>query len=73
MITVVCSILITAYAADMKVGVISRADVTGKVLGQSDTKYLVDFSKGVKKFHIANQPSDYDQVIVDKSDCVEEK
>jgi hypothetical protein len=68
MITLVCSILITVNGGGF--GIASKADVEGKLISQSDTKYLVDFSDGVKKFDIFGKPSNYDEVLVDKSDCV---
>ena len=65
MITVlVCTISIVVS------GFFTNADVEGKLISQSETKYLVNFSEGVKKFDITGKPSDYSQVLVNKYDCV---
>lgn len=70
MITLVCSIMITIHS-DCYGGTFERkAVVEGKLISQSDFKYLVDFSKGVKKFNVDGPASDYEEVIVDKNDCV---
>lgn len=69
MITVlVCSILITVDGGGF--GVMTKADVEGTLISQSDTKYLADFSKGVKKYPISGKASDYSQVLVEKYECV---
>lgn len=68
MITLVCTILLAVNGGGFNV--ITNADVEGRLISQSDTKYLVDFSQGVKKFPIVGKPSDYSQVLVEKYECV---
>lgn len=68
MISLVCSIMLAVDGGGF--AVITKADVEGKMIGQSDYKYLVDFSEGVKRFPIKGSPSDYNQVLVEKTDCV---
>jgi hypothetical protein len=64
----VCTINIVVNAGGF--GAFTKADVEGKLVSQSDTKYLVDFSEGVKKYELMGKPSDYSQVLVDKYECV---
>ena len=65
---VICSILLIVENSGTKMT--SRADVEGVILGSGPTKYMVDFSKGVTKFPIAENPSYYKHVLVDKNDCM---
>jgi hypothetical protein len=70
MVTVVCSIVI---AVQSFVPVMVRADVSGTLLKEGITKYLVDFSKDLsntKKYSLVGKPEDYSKVLVDKKDCV---
>jgi hypothetical protein len=67
---VVCSILLAIKVGE--IGMESRVDVEGKLLKESDTKYLVDFREGVKKYNFTGSPSDYEKVIVDKTECIKE-
>lgn len=67
----VCTISIVVNAGGF--GAFTNADVEGKLISQSDTKYLVDFSQGVKKYNLMGKASDYDQVLVDKYNCVAKK
>jgi hypothetical protein len=50
----------------------STADVEGTLLHASDTKYVVDFREGLKKYPKVVHPENYDKKIVNKSDCVTE-
>ncbi len=68
MIILVCSILVTVDAGGF--AVMDKIDVEGKQISSSEKKYLVDFSEGVKKYNLVGDPSDYSEVLVDKSDCV---
>lgn len=66
--SLICTILVM-----IKIGGINRqtqADVKGIKLGESNTKYVVDFSKSVTQYNLAGKASDYSEVIVDKNDCV---
>ena len=68
MITLVCTIAIS-IATDIG-NWSANADVEGKMISQSETKYLVDFSKGLGKYTLAGKPSDYSEVLVEKYNCV---
>jgi hypothetical protein len=72
MITVVCSIMLYVNTNSLCQSQ-AKLDVQGQVVSSSDSKYLVDFSEGVKKFPISGKPSDYDQIIVDKYECITKK
>jgi hypothetical protein len=67
---VVCSLFITVNAGG--VPVMSKADVEGKLLKEDQTKYLVDFSEGVKKYDITGKPEYYKKTLVNKNDCIKE-
>ena len=66
---VICSILITVNAG---IPMSVRQDVEGKILKEGDTKYLIDFSQGVKKIKSIDKSEDYSKVLVDKTKCVKE-
>ncbi len=66
---VMCSILLTINAG---IPVITRADVEGKILKESDENYLVDFSKGLSGYNLVGNPKDYSKVLVKKTECVKE-
>lgn len=68
MTNIICTIVIAINFGG--VGFITKADVEGKILRASQTKYLVDFSEGVKKYPLAGRPEDYSSVVVDKKDCL---
>ena len=65
-----CTIMLAIDAGG--IAWLSNADVEGKLIKESDSKYLVDFSQGVKEFKLAGKPSDYAKVLVDKDKCVKE-
>jgi hypothetical protein len=66
---VVCAIsfIINAGGINME----TKADVEGKVVKEGNSKYIVDFREGLKKFRALNRQN-YDKVLVDKNECVEE-
>lgn len=66
MTTVVCIISV------LSMHFYSHATVEGKLISKSDTKYLVDFSEGIKKYQV-DDPQDYSEVLVNKLDCVIKK
>lgn len=66
---VMCSIVLAVNVQGLTF--VNRVDVQGKVLSENDTKYLVNFSKGVKEYPIVGQPSNYSKILVNKSECVE--
>ena len=67
---VVCSIVIAVSVGG--VNVFSKTDVEGKLLKENDSKYLVDFSEGVKKFNAVGDPNAYAKFLVNKDDCIKE-
>lgn len=70
MTTFICTIAIAINVGG--IGFITKADVQGKLLSQSNTKYLMDFSEGVKRYKLAGSPEDYKKILVDKTACVKE-
>lgn len=70
MILVVCSLALAINAGG--INILSKADVEGVLLKENDTKMLVDFSKGLKRFNLAGKPEDYKKVLVDTTDCIKE-
>ncbi len=65
---VICSLLVTINAGGIPW--IGKYDTKGKIIGSSETKYLVDFSQGVKNYSLVGIPKDYSKVLIDKNDCV---
>lgn len=64
-VNLVCTIMITTKIGGIRI--LNNADVEGKLVSQSDTKYLVDFTEGAKRL---KAEGDYSQVLVNKLDCV---
>ena len=58
---------------DVGFPLISKSVVLGKVISSNNTKYLVDFSKGLKGYNLVGKPSDYSKVLVEKENCVKDK
>lgn len=50
----------------------TKADVEGKLVKEGESKYIVDFRDGLKKYPLVVHPETYDKVLVDKLDCVKE-
>lgn len=70
---VICSLLLIFNGGGINWQ--NRADVEGKILKDDpkETKYLVDFSEGLKRFNtLAENPEDFKKKIVEKSDCIKE-
>ena len=67
---VICSVLLMVNVGGVLIQ--SREDVEGKVLKDDpkETKYLLDFTEGVKRFQ--GVTGSYEKVLVDKADCVKE-
>ncbi len=65
---IICTILLTINVG--KIPFIQYEDTEGTILKESNTKYLVDFSEGVKNFNITGKPENYSKVLVDKEKCV---
>lgn len=51
---------------------LTKESIEGVVLKEGDTKYLVDFRNGLKKYPKTVSPHAYDKVLIDKTDCVKE-
>lgn len=64
-VTLVCTIMVTIKVGPVRI--LNNADVEGRLVSQSDTKYLVDFTEGAKRL---KAEGDYSQVLVNKLDCV---
>jgi hypothetical protein len=67
---VVCTIALAINSGGISVNI--NADVEGKLLKEDSYKYLVDFSKDLKRFDLSGKPSDYKKVLVNKTDCIKE-
>jgi hypothetical protein len=52
---------------------LTTADVKGRVLSQTPTKYYVDFSEDLKKNHWVLDGGRNGKLLVNKSECVEKK
>jgi hypothetical protein len=70
MFDIICTIAIMVYSDT--VGIQQSKDVEGKLLYESQYKYVVDFSQGVKKYNVPST-FDYSKVLVNKDQCVREK
>jgi hypothetical protein len=49
-----------------------KDNVEGKLVSEGQSKYLVDFTNGLKKFPLTVDPQNYNKVLVKKTDCVKE-
>jgi hypothetical protein len=50
-----------------------KENVEGRLLKESDSKYLIDFTQGLKKYKaLSGKPEDYNKVLVDKTECIKE-
>jgi hypothetical protein len=67
---VICSIALAINGGG--INFLVKEDTEGRILKESETKYLVDFSEGVTKFKLAGKPEDYNKVLVDKTECIKE-
>jgi hypothetical protein len=67
---VICSIALVINGGG--INFLVKEDTEGRILKESETKYLVDFSEGVTKFKLAGKPEDYNKVLVDKTECIKE-
>jgi hypothetical protein len=47
-----------------------KADVEGKLISKSSSKYLMDFRQGLKKYPLTVNPDSYENVLIDKKECV---
>lgn len=65
----VCSIVLSINIGGITM--LSKYDVEGKYLAQSNYNYLVDFTEGVKQFKVEDAQA-YKKVLVNKFDCVKE-
>jgi hypothetical protein len=72
MFDIICTILITVHTGG-SFYYERKADVEGKILFENELRYVVDFSKDVKRFHVDGKPTDYQKVLVDKDMCVKEQ
>lgn len=61
-----------AINTDLGIPFLVKANVEGRLVKESDTKYLVDFSNGLKKYNLAGKPADYKKVLVEKTECIKE-
>lgn len=50
----------------------AKADIEGIIVKESESKYIMDFRKGLKKYPKVVEQESYDKKLVDKNDCVKE-
>ena len=67
MITVICTITIVVQVSG--INFFGKESLKGKVLSESQTKYVVDFTKSIDSRYVG----DYSKVIVEKDECVKVK
>jgi hypothetical protein len=51
---------------------ISKIEAKGKAILELESKYLVDFSDGVKKYNLVGKPSDYKRIFINRKQCIKE-
>lgn len=65
---VICSLLIIIKTDGIPI--LIKQDTRGKIINENKTKYLVDFSEGVKNYKLVDTPDFYKNIVIDKQECV---
>lgn len=70
MITLLCTLSFVVNSGSINWWV--KESIEGKLIKEGESKYIVDFREGLKKYPLTVNPQNYDKVLINKSDCVKE-